>query len=856
MADSKTKSVSPAQIDLRKRISSFIEVQGARENNLKNINLTLPKNKLIVMTGPSGSGKSTLAFDTIFAEGQRRYIESLSAYARQFVEQLKKPEVDSITGLCPSIAIQQKTISKNPRSTVGTITEIYDYMRVLYSRVGDAKCPNCKSPIASQSLAQIADQILRFPEGTKINILGIVGQRKKGEFTKEINQLVRQGQVRARIDGKDYQIELGQRLDKLKPHDFYIYLDRLSVKESARDRIQQALQMAGQVGEGRILIEKFELNESVMFSQSLSCAKCGLSLPEMTPRLFSFNSPIGACITCRGLGTVIAPDESDDWDVEEEASEEEEYARDKEPCPDCHGSRLKPEALAVSIGERSISEVTAMSVVRALKFFKDLAFIGNRKLISEKILQEITERLSFLEQVGLDYLTLDRLSSSLSGGEEQRVRLATQMGVQLTGVLYILDEPSIGLHQVDNEKLIKSMKRLRDQGNTVIVVEHDADTMMAADWLVDLGPGAGRHGGMIVEEGTPQEFSKGLTARFLRGQDKIEVPKKRRAGSGKSLWVRGANLNNLKNLDVEFPLGTLTAITGVSGSGKSSLIMDVLATSLHGEQAYHCKKIEGRQNIEKMIRVTQSPIGRSPRSNPATYVGIFSTIRELFAQTPISRQRGYTISRFSFNTKGGRCETCRGAGVMKIEMHFLPNVSVPCETCYGRRYNSQTLEVLFKGKNIFEVLEMSFEEAQVFFEPVHFLHRKIVAFCEVGLGYLKLGQPATTLSGGEAQRVKLVRELVKSQAGDTLYILDEPTTGLHLADVRQLLKVCQQLVNLGNTVIVIEHHLDVIKVADHVIDLGPFGGEKGGELLATGTPEQIAKNKKSVTGKYLAAALS
>ncbi len=833
----------------------YIVVRGARQHNLKNIDVKIPRGQRVVITGVSGSGKSSLAFDTIFAEGQRRYVESLSAYARQFLGQLDKPDVDGIDGLSPAISIDQKSTSHNPRSTVGTVTEIYDYLRLLFARTGTPHCPQCDRLINPQTIDQIVDQVLEMPDGTRIQILAPLVSGKKGEYQALFTELRKEGFVRARIDGRDYQIELGQKLDKLKPHDFYIYLDRLAIKDSARDRIQQALQMAGQIGEGRILVEKFELDESVLFSQSLSCAKCGLSLPEMTPRLFSFNSPIGACTTCRGLGTILSAEESDDWEADEEVSEEDEYTHDKEPCPDCHGSRLKPEALAVSIGGRSISEVTAMSISKSIEFFKTLAFIGNRKLISEKILQEITERLNFLEQVGLDYLTLNRLSSSLSGGEEQRVRLATQMGVQLTGVLYILDEPSIGLHQVDNEKLIKSMKRLRDQGNTVIVVEHDADTMMAADWLVDLGPGAGRHGGMIVEEGTPQEFKTGLTARFLRGLEKIDVPKKRREGIGKSLWVRGATLNNLKNVDVEFPLGTLIAITGVSGSGKSSLIMDVLATSLHDNESYHCKKIEGRQNIEKMIRVTQSPIGRSPRSNPATYVGIFSAIRELFAQTPIARQRGYTISRFSFNTKGGRCETCRGAGVMKIEMHFLPNVSVPCETCYGRRYNSQTLEVLFKGKNIFEVLEMSFEEAQVFFEPVHFLHRKIVAFCEVGLGYLKLGQPATTLSGGEAQRVKLVRELVKSQAGQTLYILDEPTTGLHLTDVRQLLKVCQELVNLGNTVIVIEHHLDVIKVADYVIDMGPLGGEKGGEILAVGTPEQVAKNKKSVTGKYLKVAL-
>jgi excinuclease ABC subunit A len=833
---------------LRQRISSSIHIQGARENNLKNLSLSIPKNKLIVITGPSGSGKSTLAFDTIFAEGQRRYIESLSAYARQFVEQLKKPEVDSITGLCPSIAIQQKTISKNPRSTVGTITEIYDFMRVLFSRVGDAFCPKCDSPIASQSLSQIADQILHFQEGTKINILAVIAQRKKGEFAKEINQLIRQGHVRARIDGRDYQIELGQKLDKSKPHDFYVYLDRLAIKASARDRILQAVETAAQIGEGRILVERFEEGDSVLFSQSLSCAKCGFSLPEMTPRLFSFNSPIGACTSCRGLGSLSSEEE---LESAEDEIDEEEFTHDTQTCPDCRGARLKPESLSVFIQETNISTISKMSVQKALTFFKGLEFTGNRKIISEKILHEIVERLRFLDQVGLDYLSLDRLAASLSGGEEQRVRLATQMGVQLTGVLYILDEPSIGLHQVDNQKLIESLKKLRDQGNTVIVVEHDVDTMLASDWLIDLGPGAGRHGGSIVEAGEPGALSQGITAKFLQGTARIDRPQKGSEGSGKSLWIRGANLHNLKNVDVEIPLGKFVAVSGVSGSGKSSLIMDVLATSIHDGKAYHCKKIEGLQHIEKMIRVTQSPIGRSPRSNPSTYVGIFSSIRELFAQTPVARQRGYSISRFSFNTKGGRCEECQGAGVKKIEMHFLPNVSVTCDRCYGRRYNSQTLEVLFKGKNIFEVLDMSFEEALGFFENISFLHRKMKSFCDVGLGYLKLGQPATTLSGGEAQRVKLVKELVKTHSGQSLYILDEPTTGLHLVDIRQLIRVCQELVKLGNTVVVIEHQLDVIKVADHVIDLGPAGGEGGGVIVAQGSPEEVAKNSKSATGRFL-----
>jgi excinuclease ABC subunit A len=832
------------------RIRECITIEGAREHNLKNISLEIPKKKFVIITGPSGSGKSTLAFDTIFAEGQRRYVESLSAYAKQFLEQLKKPDVDSIQGLCPSIAIQQKTISKNPRSTVGTITEIYDYLRLLYSRVGETFCPSCETPVTHQSLQQIVEQIQHLPEKSKVSILAIVAQKKKGEFAKEINDIVRSGHVRARVDGREVSLELGQRLEKNKPHTIEVYIDRLILDEQQQARLEQAVEVASQLGKGRILVETTEPKKtSTLYSQSLSCPGCGFSLPELSPRLFSFNSPVGACSHCRGLGYLYWEENEEDIEIEDSDSEEAESKT--EICPECEGTRLNEAARSVLIRDQKISDIVALTPQEAYQFFDELELSGNAKLIGEKVIQEIKGRLKFLELVGLDYLQLNRLSATLSGGEEQRVRLATQLGVQLTGVLYILDEPSIGLHQVDNDRLIKALKDLRDAGNTVIVVEHDLDTILAADVVIDLGPGAGRHGGYLVDQASPSELKKGITADFILGREKIETPKVRRSGNGKFLEIHGANLHNLKDVHCRIPLGCFNVVTGVSGSGKSSLIMEVLFQSLHANKALHCKSIQGQNEIDKIIRVTQSPIGRTPRSNPATYIGAFGPIRDLYAKLPLSRQRGYKPTRFSFNTKGGRCENCQGAGQVKMEMHFLPNVRVDCDVCYTRRYNPPTLEVLYKGKSIFDVLELSFEEAVGFFENLSQIRKKMQVMVDVGLGYLKLGQAATTLSGGEAQRVKLAKELVKVGTGKTLYILDEPTTGLHLVDIRQLLKICQSLVDKGNTIVMIEHQLDVIRSADHLIDLGPLGGVGGGEIMATGTPEVVAVHPKSLTGKYL-----
>lgn len=828
--------------ELQKKINTHIQIRGACEHNLKDVHLDLPKNQFIVITGPSGSGKSSLAFDTIFAEAQRRFIESLSAYAKQFVEQLKKPQVESITGLCPSIAIQQKSISKNPRSTVGTTTEIYDYLRLLYSRVGEAFCPHCQSPIASQSISQIIDQIKSTSMNNKINILGVLATRKKGEFSKEINQMVRENFVRARIDGTEVHLELGMKLEKNKPHTIEVFLDRLILSEKTFERLYEAAEKASQVGSGSIVIENLDKKLVTQFSQSYSCPTCSFSFPEISPRLFSFNSPLGACPDCRGLGyeEVISTDDSEEIETEEESI----------ICRTCHGQRLKPESLSVYVQKKNISEITDLSISEALSFVKGIHLDGNRAIISKKILEEIEARLEFLSRVGLDYLQLSRLAKTLSGGEEQRVRLATQMGVQLTGVLYILDEPSIGLHQIDNEKLIESLRSLQQKRNTVIVVEHDLDTMLAADWVVDLGPKAGRHGGYVVDANKPSALKTGVTAEFLKGKRKISVPKVRRR-SKLGIHIEGASIHNLKNLNVEFKIGCLNVVTGVSGSGKSSLVLDVLTPSMTHSKPIHCEKISTDEEISRVIRVTQSPIGRTPRSNPATYVGIFTPIRELFAETPDARRRGFKASRFSFNTKGGRCENCEGAGQVKVEMHFLADVSIPCETCYGRRYNTQTLSCEYKGKNINDVLEMSFEEAHHFFENVPRIASKIKVMLDVGLGYLKLGQQATSLSGGEAQRVKLSKELSKSQNDAILYILDEPTTGLHLVDIELLLKLCHNLVDKGNTVVMIEHHLDIIKSADHVIDLGPLGGHKGGKIMATGTPEQISKVAKSKTGFYL-----
>ncbi|MDB5039104.1 MAG: uvrA [Bacteriovoracaceae bacterium] len=830
---------------LQKR-PAIIEIRGASEHNLKHISLDIPRNQFIVITGPSGSGKSSLAFDTLFAEGQRRYIESLSAYAKQFVEQLKKPEVESIRGLCPAIAIQQKGLSKNPRSTAGTLTEIYDFLRLLYSRVGDPFCPNCHVPLSSQTSTQIVNQIFTQPEESRVNVMAVIARKRKGEFSQELNELVKLGVVRVRIDGQDLSLERGLKLEKQKPHTIEAYIDRLILKETVRRRLTDAVELAGSLASGLIQIENLDTKKTLLFNQTMSCQTCGFSFPELTPRLFSFNSPIGACETCRGIGYLAEEDAEEEGDDESES-----IATEQVICPTCQGTRLKREARSVFIQEKSIADIHDYSIRRAIEFFKTLKFSGNRAVIAEKILKEIQERLEFLDQVGLDYISLSRRAATLSGGEEQRIHLATQIGTRLTGVLYILDEPSIGLHQVDNQKLIDSLKRLKSMGNTVIVIEHDEETMAAADLIIDMGPGAGRHGGFIVDQGAPDKLTKGVTADYLNHKKVIAVPETRRALSENSIQIKKASLHNLKNIDITFPIGLFSVVTGVSGSGKSTLVMDVLSESLQKKTAIGCEEIKGLDLIDKLIRVDQSPIGRSPRSNPATYIGVFSLIRELFSQTQLSRVRGYGPGRFSFNVKGGRCEACRGAGELDIEMHFLADVSVPCETCGTRRYNSETLAVTFKGRNIFEVLEMTFDEAYEFFEVIPSLQFRLKMMCDVGLGYLKLGQPAVTLSGGEAQRVKLAKELAKRATGKTIYILDEPTTGLHFVDVQKLLEVVQQLVNMGSTVIMVEHHLDVIKSADYVIDLGPFGGERGGEIIVAGTPEVVAAEPQSKTGFYL-----
>lgn len=828
----------------------LIEIRGASEHNLKNISLDIPRNQFIVITGPSGSGKSSLAFDTLFAEGQRRYIESLSAYARQFVEQLKKPELESIRGLCPSIAIQQKSLARNPRSTAGTLTEIYDFMRLLWCRVGDPYCPDCHIQLSSQETSQIIDQILALPSGTKANIIAVIARQKKGEFSHELDELVRFGIVRVRIDGKDLSLEKGLKLEKAKPHTIEAYIDRLILKDGVRKRLADAIDLATNLTGGTFSLENIETGKTTLYNKSMNCPGCGLSFPELSPRLFSFNSPIGACPDCKGLGYVL--DETEQEEAEEEI---ESIYEEAEICSTCSGRRLKRESCSVFVHEKSIDQIHDASIEEAEKFFSQIAFAGNRALIAEKILKEIRDRLGFLNQVGLSYLQLSRRASTLSGGEEQRIHLATQIGTRLTGVLYILDEPSIGLHQVDNQRLIGSLKKLKDLGNTVIVIEHDEETMREADQIIDMGPGAGRLGGFIVEQASPDKLKEGLTAKYLKGDLKIPVPTSRRKVSEKCIEVVGANLHNLKSLSAKFPLGVFTAVTGISGSGKSTLVMDVLSRSLLSGNPHGCSEIRGAQYIDKLISVDQSPIGRSPRSNPATYIGVYGLIRELYAQTQLSKVRGYTPGRFSFNVKGGRCEICRGAGELDIEMHFLPDVTVTCETCLGKRYNSETLQVLFKGRNIFEVLEMTFDEALEFFDSIPHLKSRLQIMKDVGLGYLKLGQPATHLSGGEAQRVKLAKELARKATGKTLYILDEPTTGLHFVDVEKLLKVVQQLVDLGNTVVMVEHHLDVIKSADHIIDLGPAGGIHGGQIIAEGNPEMLAKLTQSKTGQFLKSVL-
>ena len=929
-----------------------IRIRGAREHNLKNINVEIPRDKLIVITGLSGSGKSSLAFDTIYAEGQRRYVESLSSYARQFLGKMDKPDVDLIEGLSPAISIDQKTTSRNPRSTVGTVTEIYDYLRLLYARAGRPHCPNCGKPISQQTLDQMLDQILALDEGTKLLILAQIVRGKKGEHRKIFEQIRRDGYVRMRVDGEIYDAGEEPALEKNKKHTIEVVVDRLVIREGIRQRLADSLGTALKLGEGVVYVQVVD-GELLMFSQNFACIDCGVSLPELAPRMFSFNSPFGACPACSGIGSqmefdeelvmpdpslsvaqgVFAPlsknlnsyamcqmdgvlrkygctidmpfsklkkkvrdillygsgEECFEYGYENMYGEYKEYYNPFEgvmpllsrryreaesdemresyenfmtvtPCPVCHGARLKPETLAVTVGGKSIHEATQLTIRDADEFFSSLDLTPREQKIAAQILKEIHARLGFLVHVGLDYLTLSRAAGTLSGGEAQRIRLATQIGSGLVGVLYILDEPSIGLHQRDNDRLLDALKRLRDLGNTLIVVEHDEDTMYAADQIIDIGPGAGEHGGEIVAQGTAEEVKRvaaSVTGQYLSRKRFIPVPKTRRAGNGNFIEIVGAAENNLKNLTVRFPLGTLTLVTGVSGSGKSTLVNEILykgiAARLYrakGKPGRH-KVIHGLENIDKIVNIDQSPIGRTPRSNPATYTGVFDAIRQLFSGTPEAKIRGYKAGRFSFNVKGGRCEACRGDGIIKIEMHFLPDVYVPCEVCKGARYNRETLEVTYKGKTISDVLNMTIDEAVEFFANVPSIARKMQVIQDVGLGYVRLGQPATTLSGGEAQRVKLATELSRRSTGRTLYILDEPTTGLHTADIEKLLVILQRLVDGGDTVIVIEHNLDVVKSADYIIDLGPEGGDKGGTIVAQGTPEEIAKVKKSYTGKYL-----
>ena len=934
-------------------MNEYIKIEGARAHNLKNINVQIPRDKLVVVTGLSGSGKSSLAFDTIYAEGQRRYVESLSAYARQFLGQMDKPDVDNIEGLSPAISIDQKTTSHNPRSTVGTVTEIYDYLRLLYARAGRPHCPNCGKPITQQSVDQMVDRIMQLPAGAKLLIMAQLVRGKKGEHKKVLEQIRREGYVRVRIDGELH--DLGEEivLEKQKKHTIEIVVDRLVVREGMESRLADSLETALHAGEGVVYVQVLD-GDLLMFSENFACVDCGISLPEIAPRMFSFNSPFGACPVCTGLGShkefdpaLVVPDPtlsvadgvfaplsknpnsygmraitallaahdydahtpwnrmdkktqkmllygSDEYvsfqytnmfgeekeyhvpyegvlpaltrryretDSEEMRESYEDYMTDT-PCSACHGARLKPEALAVTVGGKNIAALTALTIREADAFLTaaEQDFTPREAKIAGEILKEIHARLHFLLDVGLDYLTLSRAASTLSGGEAQRIRLATQIGSGLMGVLYILDEPSIGLHQRDNNRLLATLRHLRDLGNTLIVVEHDEDTMYAADHIIDIGPGAGEHGGEVVAEGTAAEIMKNpasITGQYLSRKKFIPVPAERRRGNGYFLEIVGAAENNLKDVNVKFPLGTLTLVTGVSGSGKSTLVNEILyrgvASRLYrakGKPGKH-KKIKGLEHIDKVINIDQQPIGRTPRSNPATYTGVFDAIRELFSQVSESRMRGYKAGRFSFNVKGGRCEACRGDGILKIEMQFLPDVYVPCEVCKGARYNRETLEVHYKGKTIAEVLDMTIDEAVEFFANVPRIARKLEIIRDVGLGYIRLGQPATTLSGGEAQRVKLATELARRSTGKTLYILDEPTTGLHAADIHKLLLILQRLVDGGDTVVVIEHNLDVIKTADHIIDLGPEGGTGGGTIVAQGTPEEIVKVKASYTGQFL-----
>jgi excinuclease ABC subunit A len=938
-------------------VAEQLVVHGAREHNLKDVTVRLPRHRLICITGLSGSGKSSLAFDTIYAEGQRRYVESLSAYARQFLQMMEKPDVDHIDGLSPAISIDQKTTSRNPRSTVGTVTEIYDYLRLLYARVGRPHCPVCGRPISGQSLESIVDQVLQLPEGTRFTVNAPVVRDRKGEYKDVFEELRREGFTRVKVDGEQRLLEETIELDKKFKHTIEVVVDRLVMKTDIRTRLAQSIETAAELAEGLVAVDVVEEGRELLFSERFACPEHGVSLPELQPRIFSFNSPHGACPRCTGLGSqqeidpeLIVPDPSlsiaegalvpwslasssgfyesvieaiaDRYEIDTSAPWRELSEREQNyflvgtkgdrvyvqyrnamgrrrsymlafegivpslerryretdsdtmrerieeymsfrPCPACKGARLKPEVLAVTVGGKNIHEFTQLSVTRALEFLDELDLTPTEQLIGHRIVKEIRERLTFLDNVGVGYLQLDRASATLSGGEAQRLRLATQIGSQLVGVLYILDEPSIGLHQRDNGKLIETLVRLRDLGNTVLVVEHDEQMMRAADWLVDMGPGAGEHGGHVVAEGPADEVAgnqASVTGAFLSGERTIAVPERRELDNG-SFVVRGARMHNLKDIDVEFPIGKFVTVTGVSGSGKSTLVNEIvykaLANRLHRARVKPGEhdSVEGIECFDKVIEIDQKPIGRTPRSNPATYTDLFTHIRELYSLTPEAKVRGYKPGRFSFNVRGGRCETCKGDGQIKIEMHFLPDVYVPCETCHGKRYNRETLEVRFKGKSISDVLDMSVEEALRFFAKIPKIRRRLQTLHDVGLDYIKLGQPATTLSGGEAQRVKLAAELSKVATGRTLYILDEPTTGLHFADIEKLLEVLQRLVDAGNTVLVIEHNLDVIKQADWIVDLGPEGGEAGGELIASGTPEQVAAVDASFTGEFLRAIL-
>ena len=936
-------------------MQNSIIIKGAKEHNLKDINIEIPRDKLVVITGLSGSGKSSLAFDTLYAEGQRRYVESLSSYARQFLGLMEKPDVESIEGLSPAISIDQKTTSRNPRSTVGTVTEIYDYIRLLYARIGVPYCPNCGKKIEKQTIDQIVDSVMSLEEGTRIQVLAPVVRGKKGEYTKLLQDFQKEGFVRVRVDGEVYELTDDIEIDRKKKHNIELVVDRLVVKEEIRTRLTESVETALKYANNLVVID-IPGDKEILYSQNYACPDCNISIEELTPRMFSFNNPFGACPTCTGIGylmkmdeDLIVPDKNKTlydgikafgastmkngdtmakmyfesiakhygveikdvpikklprWFLEkilygtgDEAIDFEytsyagtrkftspfegvlptldrrynetksqgmrdfyEMYMSESACQTCHGARLKKESLSVKVGDKNINELTDMSIDKIKDFLNTLQLNNKDKMIAEQILKELNKRLQFLLDVGLEYLTLSRSAGSLSGGEAQRIRLATQIGSGLTGVLYILDEPSIGLHQRDNEKLLATLRKLRDLGNTVLVVEHDEDTMYAADQIIDIGPGAGVHGGKVIAQGTAEEIKlvpESITGQYLSGKKQILVPKKRRKSNGKAIEVKGATEHNLKNINVKFPLGQFICVTGVSGSGKSTLVNEILyrtvAKEIYGsnEKPGKCKEIKGLENVDKIINIDQSPIGRTPRSNPATYTGVFDVIRDIFAATQEAKMRGYDKGRFSFNVAGGRCEACSGDGVLKIEMHFLPDIYVPCEVCKGKRYNRETLEVKYKGKTISDVLDMTVEEALKFFENIPKIKSKIQTLYDVGLGYIKLGQPSTTLSGGEAQRVKLATELSKKATGKTLYILDEPTTGLHIADVHKLVDILQRLVDTGNSIIVIEHNLDLIKTADYIIDLGPEGGEKGGQIIAVGTPEQITRNDQSYTGKFL-----